>query len=77
MDAEKMKRPRCPKCAGALVPEWDPFSDRVTSVGCVNCGHRIYRHYQVRRPSGKEIDALPEKGSHRNRGSAYSNRYVA
>lgn len=54
-------RPRGRKCGGLLVPE-TAFSGNgetlvVLSVGCVNCGERIFRGHQRRTPDSLERNA--------------------
>lgn len=49
-----MKRPKCPKCGGLLVPDHVPNTHRVINVKCVNCGHNIYREFNIRKPNRAE-----------------------
>lgn len=53
--------PRCPKCNGMLVPDKD-VNNRTRSIGCVNCGHRIYRTFAKRQPTAVERDIAHHKG---------------
>jgi len=54
-------RPRCPKCSGLMMPETVLAKDGetliVVSVGCVNCGERIFRNHQRRRPDATDRNA--------------------
>jgi len=56
-----IKRPTCPKCRGILIPDvafqGDGETRVVLSVGCVNCGERIFREHKRRAPNGKELNA--------------------
>lgn len=59
-------RPPCPKCRGLLVPEVMLAGDGETrvlvSVGCVNCGERIYREHRRRR-AGEEDRRIGPAGA--------------
>lgn len=44
---------RCPKCKGYLVPERD-ISGLTQSIGCINCGNRVFRGLGVRQPTAAE-----------------------
>ena len=67
-----MSAPPCPKCGGLLVPETMFKGDGETlllvSVGCVNCGERIYREHRRRRPGGECLKAGPAHCRKRDRG---------
>lgn len=55
------QRPKCPRCSGILVPELT-FNDRLVSVGCINCGERIYRDHQRRALGKADINAHLQAG---------------
>jgi predicted nucleic acid-binding Zn-ribbon protein len=61
-----MKRPSCPKCKGALIPELE-LGGRAISIGCVNCGFRVFRSHKTRHPNDleKNTNAVPHKTSSR------------
>lgn len=56
-----MKRPRCPRCNGLLMPELE-LGGRLASVGCVNCGERIFRGFRRRRAGESERNAHKQAG---------------
>ncbi len=53
--AKKERWPRC-SCGGPFIAEREnPLKDEVTSVKCVLCSHRIYRNFELRRPTRAEL----------------------
>jgi len=57
-----MKRPRCPKCEGLLIPGHVPGVHRVVNVKCVNCGNNIYREFEIRKPNASEKSQMGGPG---------------
>lgn len=50
-----MPRPKCPKCSGWLMADYDvPFARVPDAIRCVICGHRIYRNFSLRKPTVHE-----------------------
>lgn len=51
--------PPCPHCGrGPLVPDRD-LNGRVRSLGCINCGNRIWRDHARRIPTAAERNIGP------------------
>lgn len=73
-DCRSNARPRCPKCAGLLIPEFE-LNGRVTAVKCIACGEYIDRHHKRRRADVLEsnIRVAPHKCARRDVGPGRSN----
>lgn len=66
-DCRPDARPRCPKCKGPLIPEYE-LNGRVVAVKCVACGENINRFYQRRRANEAErnMRIAPHKSNYQS-----------
>ena len=58
--AVKQRRPRCPKCRGALIAEFICYA--VDHVHCINCGFHEFIDFKTRKPTMAEINRYAQKG---------------
>jgi len=67
-----MRRPRCSKCGGLMLPETTLAGDGETpvviSVGCINCGERFFRGVERRRVNGEDLKSCPASSTKSRRG---------